>query len=724
MKNAAFCLLILLFSINNAQAQSARQVQLWQQYNADKGQLTTKLKALSDLSVYYFNEQGNLKVADTLAELAMATALQTQNRQLILKTYSAYFDLAAQKTGGQKAKRHAQEIRDLYNSSPSNVLLWYALYFESVSSFVIQDFDKSFAQATEAYALAEAFDSTAWMIKSLVKQGQCKDWMETKAEALRYYLPAADLANTRNNVADLNLVYSAMARLFYYNHNSEKAKEYRQKCVDAIKNEPVIDSLALLEAEYYVLESTLGELDSATEYIVIGKIAEAKKKGYIRVCRMYWAMLRTDLIGANKFKQLYQLYHDQYPEELEHARQTDLRLYWRINAYMQEYLGNIKEAQAQWKMVLDTLPYEKNPYLAAHINNRYAEFLYRINKDDQAKVYAKKGFDLALKAKFRQFQITSLEILESVAIRQKDFKEAHRLAELRHELKLQASATVQQDGLLLLEFQHEVERRELIQQREEAAQQSKIESAKFRGNAFLIGFVILIILSIVIFRQYTLTSLERNKSNKLLLNILPADTAEELKKTGTTTARLYENVTVLFCDIVGFTTLAEHLTPSQLVGEIDAYFRAFDDVVETFGLEKIKTVGDAYVAVAGMPLYNKASATDAVRAGLAMQQKVSVFMQERQKNHKPFFELRVGLHTGSLVAGVVGSKKFQFDIWGDTVNIAARMQENSEPGKINISETTFLRINSRFTCTSRGFIEAKHKGSIAMYFVENEIAEV
>ena len=160
------------------------------------------------------------------------------------------------------------------------------------------------------------------------------------------------------------------------------------------------------------------------------------------------------------------------------------------------------------------------------------------------------------------------------------------------------------------------------------------------------------------------------------------------------------------------------MTAQELVKEIDTYFSAFDRIIQKFGLEKIKTIGDAYIAAGGLPEKNSATAQNVVEAAIAMQQEVEKLKQERVSSNKPYFELRIGIHTWHVVAGVVGIKKFQYDIWGDTVNLAARMEQSGVPGKINISQDTYEAVKEQFTCVHRGKIEAKNKGEIDMYFVE------
>ena len=214
------------------------------------------------------------------------------------------------------------------------------------------------------------------------------------------------------------------------------------------------------------------------------------------------------------------------------------------------------------------------------------------------------------------------------------------------------------------------------------------------------------------------TRKERLKSEALLLNILPAAVAEELKQTGTTKAKLFENVTILMTDFVNFTQTSEELNAEELVAEIHTCFNAFDAITSKYGIEKIKTVGDAYVAVCGIPFANPYHVHQAVKAALEMRDFMVAYAQKNQ-HRQSLKEIRIGLNTGSVVAGVVGSKKFAYDVWGDAVNIAARMEQNSLPQQINVSESVYQFIANDFDCTPRGKITAKNKGDIEMYLVEN-----
>ncbi|HLG35377.1 MAG TPA: adenylate/guanylate cyclase domain-containing protein, partial [Bacteroidia bacterium] len=257
------------------------------------------------------------------------------------------------------------------------------------------------------------------------------------------------------------------------------------------------------------------------------------------------------------------------------------------------------------------------------------------------------------------------------------------------------------------------------QDKKDVAAQQQIQKQKIIRNSIMSGLAVVLLFSIVVFGQKKKITKEKQRSDKLLLNILPSEVAEELKLKGESEAKQFDDVTVLFIDFVNFTGASEKLSPKELVSEIHHCFTAFDEIIGRNGLEKIKTIGDAYLAVCGLPNADEQHAKKTVIAS----QEILKFMSDRKKGmvQDGLGEVRIGINSGSVVAGIVGVKKFAYDIWGDTVNIAARMQQNCDEGKINISGATYELVKDKFKCIHRGKIEAKNKGEIDMYFVEQQI---
>lgn len=224
-------------------------------------------------------------------------------------------------------------------------------------------------------------------------------------------------------------------------------------------------------------------------------------------------------------------------------------------------------------------------------------------------------------------------------------------------------------------------------------------------------------LEAVVFERTEELIVEQQKSEDLLLNILPRGIAKELKSSGTARTRKYKNASVLFTDFKGFTTFSSKMDPNELVRNLDEVFGEFDVIIERNNLEKIKTIGDAYMCASGIPDEDDAHAINIVKAAFEIVEVMERFNEKKRATNDIEWPVRVGIHSGELIAGVVGKKKFAYDIWGDTVNIASRMESNSEPGKINISRATKDLISNEYSTEFRGEIEAKNRGSLEMYFV-------
>tara|TARA_R110002051_G_scaffold3584_3_gene19451 strand:+ start:1472 stop:3388 length:1917 start_codon:yes stop_codon:yes gene_type:complete len=283
-----------------------------------------------------------------------------------------------------------------------------------------------------------------------------------------------------------------------------------------------------------------------------------------------------------------------------------------------------------------------------------------------------------------------------------------------------------------LRFQFDIENKEKeieLLNVENKVKEVGLERAAISKKYFLAVSTLLFAIAMGILFQYFYIkksnkklALERNRAEQILLNILPKETAEELKKNGKVRAKEFKQITVLFTDFKSFSVVAEKIPAEALVRSVDFYFRKFDEIIQKNGLEKIKTIGDAYMCAGGLPTENETNAVDAFNAA----QEILSFVEETLA-HPPEgihpFEIRIGLNTGGVVAGVVGTKKFQYDIWGSTVNVAARMEASSIPGKINVSENTYNLLKDKIDFTYRGIITVKNSQKLKMYFVGKEVTE-
>jgi class 3 adenylate cyclase len=341
----------------------------------------------------------------------------------------------------------------------------------------------------------------------------------------------------------------------------------------------------------------------------------------------------------------------------------------------------------------------------------------------------KKAADLAYRAVYSPYKLKKAdnrEFIQSYFARV--FLEAgmYKEAAKGYKLQLQMTDSTSSEEIDLLTEKQIISNHielsninEINEKKEEIAQKTLDRQILVR-NVFIGGFALLLIFSGLFLIQRNKIKKGKKLSDELLLNILPHSIAEELKSKGNAESKLIDEVTVLFTDFKGFTQLSEQFTPQELVAEINECFSAFDQIMIKHNVEKIKTIGDSYMAAGGLPSSNKTHAEDVILAALEIQQYMAEYKKVREKAGKLFFEIRIGVHSGPVVAGIVGIRKFAYDIWGDTVNTASRMESSGEVDKVNVSESTYNLTQDKFNFTYRGKIAAKGKGEISMYFVEQK----
>ena len=311
-----------------------------------------------------------------------------------------------------------------------------------------------------------------------------------------------------------------------------------------------------------------------------------------------------------------------------------------------------------------------------------------------------------------------------------DYKNAYVYQEEFLKLKDSIFNIETDDKIRGLQFDFDLQKKEdEIGLLEKEAQIQELQEKRQKTITWAVSILLFFIglLALGQYRRYKFTketnkiiANEKERSDNLLLNILPEETAQELKDNGKVKAKRYEQVTVLFTDFVGFTSYSQDLEPEELVASVDHYFSKFDQIVEQHGLEKIKTIGDAYMCAGGIPEPDEGHVVKIIEVAFEFIGFLNDSKSGLKESITPF-DVRIGLNTGPVVAGVVGTKKFAYDIWGDTVNVASRMESNSEPGRINISEYTYELIKDKFDCEYRGEIKVKNHGTMKMYFVNGRI---
>ncbi|MCA0932616.1 tetratricopeptide repeat protein [Lutimonas saemankumensis] len=355
--------------------------------------------------------------------------------------------------------------------------------------------------------------------------------------------------------------------------------------------------------------------------------------------------------------------------------------------------------------------------------------VYQNNDFDKAIETYREAEELALSQKLNYELAQIYEGISQSYVNSGDFKNGYRYQAKYLSQKDSIFNIETDDKMRGLQFDFDLLKKEdEIGLLEKEAQIQDLKDRRQRNVIFASGIALVLIglLALSLYRRYKFSKetnliieTEKNRSESLLLNILPEETAKELKEKGRVKAKSFKSVSVIFADFVGFTAYAKSLQPAELVSSVDYYFSKFDEIMEKYGIEKIKTIGDAYMAVGGLPDPDPNHVSKIIGAAFEIIEFINEIKESDSKEHH-IFEIRIGINTGPIVAGVVGTKKFAYDIWGDTVNVASRMESSSLPGKINVSESTYELIKDDYECEYRGEIHVKNKGMMKMYFVNSK----
>ncbi len=407
-------------------------------------------------------------------------------------------------------------------------------------------------------------------------------------------------------------------------------------------------------------------------------------------------------------------------------------------AYVNRELGNYRQAEAQYRRCL--LLYKLIMHRAdlARTHTGLGNVLLNQRKYHEAITNLKIGFEIFEELDYPELASRASQLLSEAYEAVHNPSSAlkyHKIAVARRDSVNNEEA---QRATAQREAQYTYEKQKIIDdanhQQQLAIEQEKKEKQRIFTFFMAGGFILVALFLIFVFNQLKKTKrqnliienqkaeveMEHERSDQLLRNILPNETAQELKTSGTTKARFYNEATVLFTDFQSFTEIAASMNPTDLVQGLHAHFSTFDTIVEKYKIEKIKTIGDAYMAVCGVPNRIANHAERIILAGLEFQQYINT--QKQGDSKIPFNAMRIGIHTGPVVAGVVGTRKFQYDIWGDTVNTASRMEKHGEINRVNISQSTYdmVKDSKHLRFEFRGSIEAKGKGEMGMYFVERK----
>jgi len=547
------------------------------------------------------------------------------------------------------------------------------------------DPDKQLFFSEELIKTAEVADSTGFLINGYLQKGYALRIKGNYSAALKSYFKAAEIALEKKSIQDQGKAYITIADVYSDMGNHKNAINYYQSAIDIfrVKNDSLYLGIALF--------------NTGDEYLNIKKNDSALI--YFNESNIYFKKIDYAIGMAYNLGNMGRVYAEQGKSAL-------------AKEYINQAIKTLEEVK-DYTPISEFLTYMSDIY--ANQNNLKVALSYAHQSLDLANKYG-------LKKQISESNLKLSELYEENGNFSKSLKyyknyviyrdSVNNIASIQNIADLRTDFEVQkkQDEIVLLEKKAEI-----------SQLQSKRE--KYTTYASIVVSVLIFLLALGIYRRYKyinktshIIQLETDKSEKLLLNILPEGTANELKRSGKVQAKQFNSVSVMFTDFKNFTKHSQNLTPEELVKSVDYYFSKFDTIIEKYKLEKIKTIGDAYMCAGGLPYPTKDHAKNIILAGIEIAEFIDYSQQNHPKNIKSF-NIRIGINSGPVIAGVVGLKKFSYDIWGDTVNVASRMESSSDSGKINVSETTYQFIKNDFDCTYRGEIEVKNRGVMKMYFV-------
>lgn len=540
----------------------------------------------------------------------------------------------------------------------------------------------------ELIRLSKLWNNQKYLYSGYLQKGFKHNFLGESEEALAAFYKCAEIALEANDISKEGTAYSAIADVYSTLDNFENSEKYYAKAINLLR----------ISQDSIYLASAL--LNAGDTYFNNQKYDEA----------------------INYFEESGQIYND---INYEIGKAYNLGNVGMVYAEQ----GNDALAEQKINEALIILEKIKDYYPISVYLTYMSDIYLRKNNWTKARNYAQRSLDLAQKYGLKeQISDANLKLFE---LNQQKGNFEKSIDYLQNYYTYRDSIlnieTVEKMADLRTNYEVSQKQAEIdLKDAEVDLLNEKQRSQRVTIIAAVLGLGLLMILALGLFRRNrfvqktsNLIQKERDRSDQLLLNILPEETAKELKDKGKVKAKKFESVSVLFTDFEGFTQYSANLSPEELVESVNYYYSKFDEIMEKYGLEKIKTIGDAYMAAGGLPFPSDDHALKLVQAAF----EIVEFVKESKKvdpYNMTRFAIRIGIHTGPVVAGVVGTKKFAYDIWGDTVNIASRLESNSEPGKINISDSTFQLVKDQYKCTYRGEIEAKNKGMMKMYFVEGK----
>lgn len=587
------------------------------------------------------------------------------------------------------------------------------------------DFDKAIEYYNQALKIDRENNFEANIAIDLNNIGAIHKAWGNYEEALKYYTDALGIDKRIGKPADVAIDMNNIGMVYYSQGKYDKAIEYYMQALEIVKQSGDETQVSNYLTNIGSVYDTWGQFENALEYYT--KALELDKK------------LNNEASVGGDLNNIGSVYFSmkKYREAVRYYEEA-LEIFTRMKqeGAVAVILNNLASVYKAWKQYEKAIQYYnrvleidkkqgRQADIAVDLNNLGLVY-YDRNEYASALYYHQQALELAESIKATPIILSSYGYLSDAYFKMGNYKEA--LNFYKRYTSLKDSIFTEEKHKQIAEFQtkYETEKNKAqikIQQTELA----KKDAENKRQKAIIIsaGIVLLLVIGLVIQvyrslqrkkRDNEIIAREKAKSEELLLNILPLKVVNDLKETGTTEPESFEEVSVYFSDIVGFTDTSSQLEPKFLINELNEIFTAFDDIMEKYQCERIKTIGDAYMAVCGMPVRNANHAENIARAAID----IIHYLTERNKNSKIQWRVRIGINSGKVVGGIVGVKKYIYDVFGDTVNTASRMESNGSPMRINCSHSTYLLLKDKFNFIPREPVEVKGKGILKMYFLDYE----
>ncbi len=591
--------------------------------------------------------------------------------------------------------------------------------------FNMSDFPNALTYFFKALDILARSNNPDLLIGIYSDLGRTYGTLSETGKALEYFNKGLNLAEQFQFMSSVESACANIGGAYYSMGNDSLASIYLERSIflcDSLKKKNKGSNLVIL-GNIKLMAGKYQEAYTLYNKVIADEEKRKNKKGMIFPILNLGTTIRDasekdlEALGINPANR-YQLASDNYFRSLELSKEVNDILKqkecWNEISRLYELQGDYKNAYDSYKNFISLRDSIQGQEVKKNITR--LEMQYTFDKKETELKYEQR----LTNEKLEKQTLINIQQKQEIELTNKE-KDLQRLAYLKEKAERQEK----EKQLTLSEKEKQLQSAKVeVLGKEKALQASalkvqtqELKTREAQRNLFIGGTALMLLLAAAIFLGLQRTAKEKKVSESLLLNILPGEVAEELKAKGSAEARHFDEITVMFTDFKGFTQIAEKMSPGELVAEIDVCFKAFDAIITRNGLEKIKTIGDSYMCAGGLPVPTADHAAKVVIAALEIQEFMEQHQRERAGQGKARFEARIGIHTGPVVAGIVGVKKFAYDIWGDTVNIASRMESSGEAGKVNISGSTYDLVKDKFMCQHRGKIEAKNKGEIDMYFV-------